>query len=112
MRTVVHDGRGPLDDGRTDMTNLLLLCAVYHHKHHNAECTVTGDGHGRFTVACHGRILPSHAATAIAASDPPVEDETGDIDETAALTRWDGTRLTIDAINVYAQHLNIARTAS
>lgn len=101
-----------LAGGRSDMANLVLLCKVHHRKHHDGEFTITADGRGGIAFRCHDRILPAQGDTTTSDDDAPAEDERGDIADDAALTKWDGSRLTIDAINVYAQYLRVAKTAS
>ena len=98
--------------GPTIMANLVLLCRRHHHAHHDGEFAIEPAGRGRFRfVRPDGRELPAHVdAAGLRGTDAPVEREHEDVPDTAATTRWDGSRLALDyAVAGLAQNLDIPR---
>lgn len=97
-----HHLRHWLHGGRTDMANLILLCARHHTPHHDGAYTITAlpDGRHRFVYA-DGRELPSHR---IASTRPAVADDGPVVAPDAPTTRWNGQRLNHGyAISVLAE---------
>jgi hypothetical protein len=95
-----------LNDGRTDMNNLVLLCEPCHLGLHNGEFSMTATGHQRFRFARpDGVTLPEHVNPADhITTDTRIEAEHPNVRAGAATTRWDGQRLDHDyAISVLAQ---------
>jgi len=78
-----------IDGGRTDLSNLILLCQAHHLGHHNAEFTITALPGDRFRfVRRQGQIPSRHADPRLAdlLADPHLPDD-------AATSAWDGQRL-------------------
>ena len=47
--------------GRTDLANLVLLCARHHHTHHDGVFRIVPLGQGRFRfIRADGHLLPEH----------------------------------------------------
>jgi hypothetical protein len=91
--------------GRTDLSNLILLCEPHHLAHHNGEFTVTASGKGRFTfIRKNGMPMmppPSEADHSDAVRQ--LRERHATVEPTAATTQWDGQRLDPDyAISVLA----------
>ena len=81
--------------GRTDLTNLVLLCQAHHHAHHDGAFGIVPLGGGRFRFSrSDGCVLTDHIEpAALIDTDQPLEDEHTDVTDDAATTRWDGSRL-------------------
>jgi hypothetical protein len=85
-----------LYNGKTNMANLILLCAAHHMAIHHGEFSIEALGRERFRFRrADGAEYPTHVdpTTCTDASDGPVERDHADVAATAATTRWDGTRL-------------------
>ena len=97
--------------GRTDLTNLVLLCRRHHHAHHDGKFEIVPASRGRFRfLRRDGVELPERVdpSTHIPPGAPPIIDEHPDVAPDAATTRWDGERLQREwAISVLATLLNL-----
>jgi hypothetical protein len=96
--------------GRTDLSNLLLLCERHHVGHHGGEFEIFTAGAGKFRfVSSDGRDLSAPRRTSANEDTRPLEDELADIAPDAATSRWDGQRLDRHyAISVLAQRRQVA----
>lgn len=95
-----------IDGGRTDLTNLLLLCARHHHAHHDGEFRIeTGaDGRFRFFRADGRELLQYVDPAAWAGTDRPLESEYDGLAPAAATSRWCGDRMDrAFAVSVFAE---------
>jgi hypothetical protein len=93
-----------LDDGRTDLNNLILLCEAHHQSHHHGEYEVQATRSGFVFTRADGRRMPDRVDPAAhIATDARLEDEHPDVRAGAATPNWDGQRLDRDyAISVFA----------
>jgi len=101
-----------IEGGRTDLSNLILLCEPHHLAHHDGEFTITASGKGRFTfIRKNGTPMmppPSDADHADAAAQ--LRERHAAVAPTAATSNWDGQRLDPDyAISVLAHRREFAR---
>ena len=96
--------------GRTDLSNLALLCERHHVGHHAGEFEIVLDGAGKFAfISADGRNLSAPHQRLANAHTRPLEDEHADLAPDAATTRWDGQRLDRQyAISVLAQRRQTA----
>jgi len=96
--------------GRTDLTNLLLLCERHHVTHHAGDFEIYPAGAGRFRfISSDGHNLSASPRASANTDTRPLEDEYADIAADAATTRWDGQRLQRHcAISVLAQRRQAA----
>jgi hypothetical protein len=96
--------------GRTDLDNLLLLCARHHVAHHAGEFEILTLGGGRFRfVSSNGRDLSAPLRSSASPDTRPLEHEQADVAADAATSRWDGQRLDRPyAISVLAQRRQVA----
>ncbi len=83
-----------LHGGRTDMANLVLLCARHHDAHHRGEYTIVALGRQQFRFLRDGRALLTHVdPSTLFDTDTPVENDHADVAPDAAGTRWGGERV-------------------
>ena len=104
-----HHVRHWLFGGRTDLKNLVLLCRVHHHAHHDGEFLIVPLGQHRFRFQrADGVILPEHVdPSTLTSTAAPIEADHADVAPDAATTRWDGTNLDHHyAIAALAQRLH------
>jgi Domain of unknown function (DUF222)/HNH endonuclease len=89
-----HHVRHWIDGGRTDMRNLILLCARHHHLHHDGFFSIVARGRSKFGfVRADGRELAAVVdPRPVTAAHPPVERIVRTADD-APRTRWGGERL-------------------
>lgn len=104
-----------INGGRTDLSNLILLCEPHHLAHHDGEFTITTGRKGRFSfIRKNGTPMmpaPSNADHSDAAAR--LHERHAAVEPTAATTKWDGQRLDPDyAISVLAQRRESARRLS
>lgn len=111
-RLHAHHVRPWLHGGRTDLSNLVLLCEAHHVALHEGEFAITPTPRpGRFRfVRADGQELAEHYdPVAAGATSDPIEREHGDVAGDAARTRWRGERLDHHyAVGTLAQHLRPA----
>jgi hypothetical protein len=101
--------------GRTDLVNLVLLCARHHHAHHDGGFSIASLGGGRFRfLRADGRELEQIVDPArLADRAGPLEAEQADVAAAAATTRWTGDRLDRSwAVAVLAERRYRARAES
>ena len=83
-----------LAGGRTDLSNLILLCEAHHHAHHDGEFTITVLPRGRFRfVRAAGSVLPDVPDVRMPSDAAPVEADYSGVKPDAATSAWDGQRL-------------------
>ncbi|MGI8879085.1 MAG: HNH endonuclease, partial [Jatrophihabitans sp.] len=84
-----------LHGGRTDLSNLVLLCPRHHHAHHDGHLSIHAVDGERFEFRDGGgHLLPERRdLTALVMATTPVEYEHPDLAPAAATTRWVGQRL-------------------
>jgi hypothetical protein len=106
-----HHVKRWIDGGRTELTNLVLLCERHHHALHDGAFEITSLGRQRFRFQRNdGRVLLERVDPAAVEvphdpwTDPPV------IPDDAATPRWRGERLDRPwAIGVLSQRREAAR---
>jgi len=96
--------------GRTDLTNLLLLCERHHVAHHAGEFHILTAGPGKFRfISADGRNLSTPLPGTASPNTRPIEDEHTHVVADAATSQWDGQRLDHHyAISVLAQRRQAA----
>jgi hypothetical protein len=99
-----------INGGRTDLSNLLLLCERHHTAHHAGQFEIFTAGRGRFRfVSSDGRDLSTPLCRQASPHTGPLEEEHAHVAPDAATSRWDGQRLDRPyAISVLAQRRQAA----
>jgi hypothetical protein len=103
-----------LDGGRTDMSNLVLLCQAHHLAHHHGEFTITALGKQRFRFSRSNGLELERPSSPMTRSDEPGPEHPAydHVAADASASQWDGSRLDRSyAVSVLAQSRRIGIAA-